>query len=61
MAPEGVSILTGTNWRTIEVIEVLETDLGRPVFTANKVTMWATLPKLRVQPHQGYGSVFGYR
>jgi maleate cis-trans isomerase len=39
MAPEGVSIRTGANWRTIEVIEVLETDLGRPVFTANQVTM----------------------
>ena len=52
--------LSGTNWRTIDVIEKMETDLAKPVFTANQVTMWAVLAKLGVSPRPGYGSLFGY-
>ena len=52
--------LSGTNWRTIEVIEDLEADLEKPVFTANQVTMWATLHKLSIEPVAGFGTVFGY-
>jgi maleate isomerase len=59
--PEAEALfLSGTNWRTIEVIEALESDLGKPVFTANQVTMWATLRQLGIQPRPGYGSVFSY-
>ena len=48
------------HWRTIDVIEELETDLKKPVFTANQVTMWAALRKLGVAPKPGFGSVFSY-
>lgn len=48
--------LSGTNWRTIDVIEDMEADLGIPVFTANQVTMWATLRRLGIAPKPGYGS-----
>ncbi len=50
--------LSGTNWRTIDVIEALEMDLKKPVFTANQVTMWTTLRTLAIQPKAGYGRVF---
>jgi len=53
--------LSGTNWRTIEVIEAMEADLGKPVLTANQVSVWATLRKLGIQPKPGYGSLFGFR
>ncbi len=49
--------LSGTNWRTVDVVQKLESDLGIPVFTANQVTMWATLGKLGIPPTPGYGSV----
>ena len=59
--PEADAVfLSGTNWRTIDVIEEMETDLKKPVFTANQVTMWATLCKLGVAPKPGFGSVFSY-
>ena len=32
-----------TNLRTFDVIEELERELGKPVLSANQVTMWATL------------------
>lgn len=51
--------LSGTNWRTIEVISEMETDLGLPVFTANQVTMWAALGKLKAAAKPGFGSLFG--
>jgi len=53
--PEADAVfLSGTNWRTIDVIEEMETDLKKPVFTANQVTPiasgWATLCMLGVAP-----------
>ena len=51
--------LSGTNWRTIEVIEAMESDLGIPVFTANQVSMWAALGKLNVSARPGFGSLLG--
>ena len=53
--------LSGTNWRTVEVIESMEADLGKPVITANQVTMWATLKELNIQPKPGYGAIFSCR
>ena len=50
--------LSGTNWRTIEVIAAMEADLGLPVFTANQVTMWAALGKLKAAAKPGFGSLF---
>ncbi len=51
--------LSGTNWRTIEVISDMEADLGLPVFTANQVTMWAVLGKMNAAGKPGFGSLFG--
>ena len=51
--------LSGTNWRTTEVISAMEADLGMPVFTANQVTMWSALKKLNVAARPGFGSLFG--
>ena len=50
--------LSGTNWRTIEVIEAMEADLGLPVFTANQVTMWAALGRVKAAAKPGFGSLF---
>ena len=50
--------LSGTNWRTVEVIEAIESDLGKPVFTANQVSMWAALRKLSIEPSIGFGDLF---
>lgn len=52
--------LSGTNWRTIEMIETLEEDLGKPVITANQVTMWAALRMLGIGGISGYGKIFSY-
>lgn len=37
-----------TNFRTFEVIESLEADLGKPVVTSNQATLWDALRTLRV-------------
>ncbi len=37
-----------TNLRTLEVINALERDTGRPVVSSNTATAWATLRKLKV-------------
>ncbi len=49
--------LSGTNWRTVDMIEKIESDLGIPVFTANQVTMWDALRKLGITAKPGYGSL----
>ena len=49
--------LSGTNWRTVGMVEKMESDLGIPVFTANQVTMWAALRKLGIPATRGYGSL----
>ena len=50
--------LSGNNWRTIEVIQEMEQDLGLPVLTANQITLWAVLKKLKVKANPGFGSIF---
>ncbi len=37
-----------TNLRTIEVVELLERDLGVPVVTSNQASMWASLRRLGI-------------
>ncbi len=49
--------LSGTNWRTVDMVEKMESDLGIPVFTANQVTMWAALGKLGIPAKKGYGNL----
>jgi len=39
-----------TNLRTIDVIEKLEREVGKPVVTSNQATFWATLRKIQY-PH----------
>ena len=49
--------LSGTNWRTIDVARVIESDLGIPVLSANLVSMWAALGRLGISGKTGYGSL----
>ncbi len=52
-------VLIANVWRTLEVIEPLEQDLGKPVITANQATIWAALRVLGVAAVKGrYGSLF---
>lgn len=52
-------VLTANVWRTLEVIEPLEQDLGKPVITANQATIWAALRMLGIGAVKGrYGSLF---
>lgn len=38
-----------TNFRTIEIIDLLEEDLNKPVVTSSQASMWAALKELRVK------------
>lgn len=42
-------------WRTIEIIELLEKDLGKPVISSNLATMWAVFKKMNISDIEGYG------
>ena len=44
-----------TNWRTIEIIETLENDLGKPVVTSNQASLWLALRKMGMSGIPGYG------
>ena len=56
--PEADAIfISCTNWRTIEVIDLLEKDLGKPVITSNQATMWAILRKMGIHKVEGYGQL----
>lgn len=47
-----------TDFKSIEVLDVLEKDLGKPVLCSNTVTMWAVLRQLGLrQPILGYGEI----
>ena len=49
-------LLSCTNLRTIEIIEVLEEDFGVPVITSNQASLWAALREVGYRrPIQGYG------
>jgi maleate isomerase len=50
-----VIFISCTAWRTIEVIETLERDLGKTVVTSNQATMWACLKKMGFHEVAGYG------
>ena len=60
--PEADAIfISGTNWRTLEAIEPLEEDLGKPIITGNHVGMWAALRQLGIGGVKGFGRLFeGY-
>lgn len=51
--------LSCTNWRSTEVIETLEQELGKPVVTSNQATLWAALNALDIEyTIEGCGSLF---
>ena len=53
--PEANGIfISCTNFRTIEIIEKLERELGRSVVTSNQASMWSALRLIR-EPVKGYG------
>jgi len=56
--PEAEAIfISCTAWRTIEIIELLEKDLGKLVITSNQATMWALLKKMGIHKVEGYGKL----
>jgi len=51
-----------TNFRTIEVIDVLERDLGVPVITSNQASMWFVLRNLGIrEEYEEYGTLMKER
>ena len=46
-----------TAWRTFEVIELIERDLGKPVVSSNQATLWGCLKELGIHGVKGYGSL----
>jgi maleate isomerase len=53
-------LLSCTNTRTIEIIEDLENQLGKPVMTSNQATLWACLNKLGIRhSDKRLGQLFG--
>ena len=47
-----------TAWRTIEVIEVLEKKLKKPVLSSNQATAWAILTRMGLRGDPRWGSLF---
>ena len=49
-------VLACTNWKTMDVIERLEKELGKPVLSTTQVSIWAALRALgRTEGVPGYG------
>ena len=56
--PEAQAVfMSGTNWLSSPMVDQLEADLGKPVFSANQITLWACLRRLGVGPTDGPGSL----
>lgn len=49
-----------TNYRTFEIIEQLEADLGKPVVTSNQATLWDVLRRMDVNVDLSLGSLFDH-
>ena len=59
LTPEADGIfISCTNWRTIEIIGMLEKDFGRPVVTSNKASVWMALKKMGLRGEAQYGQLF---
>jgi maleate isomerase len=51
-----------TNFRSLEVIEKLENDLGKPVLSSIQATVWAALQSLSIcESLPGAGSLFRFK
>jgi len=48
-------LISCTNWRTLEIIDVLEKDLGKPVVSSVQATIWLTFKMLGLSRPQGFG------
>jgi maleate isomerase len=48
-------VLACTNWRTMDVIEPLERELGKPVISTTQVTLWAVLRMVGADGVDGFG------
>jgi maleate isomerase len=49
-------VLACTNWKTMDVIERLERELGKPVLSTTQVSIWAALRAIgRIEGVPGYG------
>jgi maleate isomerase len=47
-----------TNWRTMEILEILENDLKKPVISSNQAAIWAALRAVNIhEPIMGFGSL----
>ncbi len=56
-----ILFISCTNFRTIEVLEDLEKDLGIPVISSNQASLWAALKSMDVKAEiKGYGALFAY-
>lgn len=56
-----ILFISCTNFRSIEVLEDLEQDLGIPVISSNQASLWAALKTMNVKSEiKGYGSLFAY-
>jgi maleate isomerase len=47
--------LSCTNWRTLEIIDPLESDINKPVVSSVQATIWLTFRRLGLPNIQGYG------
>jgi len=51
-------VLACTNWRTMDVLEQLEQELGKPVLSTTQVSIWAALRMIgETGPIEGYGQL----
>jgi len=51
-------VLACTNWRTMDVLEQLEQELGKPVLSTTQVSIWAALRMIgETDPIEGYGQL----
>jgi len=52
-------LISCTNFRTFEIIDLLENDLGIPVLTSNQTTLWMLLKMLNIKDNiNGLGRLF---
>lgn len=60
LVPEAQGIfISCTNFRTIEIIDSLENELGVPVISSNTATFWAMMKKAGIRKElEGYGRLF---
>jgi maleate isomerase len=52
-------LISCTNWRTFEIIQKLEDEIGKPVITSNQAALWYALKICNIlEPIEGLGKLF---